>query len=160
MEHLVRLKLVLLASFVLVYPATLLADTYQYTFSGSSFEGSPDFTFSTSSLITSETVVTPTSCTYNPGGGTIGCDSITVDVFNAGDFYLSPDYSWEYSEEIFTGFNLAQLGTQSNAVNSLTITDTSSTAAAPEPSSLALLGTGILSLAGIGRRRFAPRAVH
>lgn len=46
------------------------------------------------------------------------------------------------------------LTTQGATGSTVTFSDTNSLAATPEPSSLALLGTGILSVAGIMRRRF------
>jgi hypothetical protein len=155
-----RIKIVLLSAFfALALPTTLLADTYEYQFTGSSYEDYADFTFYNDSLITSQTTVTPTSCSYNLGGGAIDCDSVGVDLFNVGIFYLEPTETWEDALEFQVPISLTDIGTQTDSLgDTLIITDTSSAAATPEPSSIALLGTGILSFAGIARRRFVSKA--
>jgi hypothetical protein len=148
-----RIRLAILASaLVLAYPSTLLADTYEYQFSAP-INNDTQFTFFTNALITSETIVTPTSCSYNLGGGTIDCNAIDADAFNQGDFFLEPTETYNNAEELITGFSFTELGTQSNPVNSLTITDIPTPT--PEPSSILLLATGALLMTGIARRRFA-----
>ncbi|HEX4156441.1 MAG TPA: PEP-CTERM sorting domain-containing protein [Acidobacteriaceae bacterium] len=153
------LRLTLLAAlFLLVCPATLLADTYQYTFTGTSYIDA-DFTFSTDALITTATTVTPTSCSYNLGSGTIDCDSIQADSFGDNLWYLQPTEPWEDAFDFEDGLSLTDIGTQTDFVgDTLTITDIPSPAAAPEPSSIALLGIALLSFAGITRRRWLAQS--
>lgn len=101
--------------------------------------------------------------------GTFGTQSIDVAFYtNPGSlinggfaYYFGSDFFYS-GAQLFTGsasdttfltgtFDLTGAnGTSGNAV--LTISD----GAVPEPSTLALLGTGILGLAGMARRKFLP----
>jgi hypothetical protein len=156
-----RIRLTLLASVLaLVCPIASQADTFQYQFIGNPIISyNADFTFDSTSLITADTTVTPLSCTLTDSGSNGTCSSILVQPESWGsDFTLATSISSPWgllAIQLDTGYNLDQLGTQTNGYDTLIVTQQSWAPATPEPSSLALLGTGILAFAGIARKRFA-----
>ena len=162
--------LLLCASTVL--PAAARADVYQYV--GTIGAAPAKFTFDTTGLILTPTTVTPISCTIGDflgGPTTTPCDSITLNPFygyqgledssgnpiESGDieFYengVNVDGDSIPPSTFFTTPGVNKYLT----LDTLTITDLSTVT--PEPSSLLLLGTGVLSLTGALRRRRAARS--
>jgi PEP-CTERM motif len=123
------------------------ADSFTYDFSN--FVpgiGAYSFTYDSPSLITTdESGLTPLSCSAL---GT-SCDSVSILPVSG--------------EIIMTGRNglqvfglppsFFQVGSNNWNLSSMTITENAGVSSVPEPSSLALLGTGVLSAAEMMRRR-------
>ena len=133
------------------------ADSFSYSFSDTT--DAPNqifFTYVSPTLITTTTTFVPLTCmvestpcinvtfTFDPTS-TVDPAEISLQGSKTGvsDFFNS------------TAF-LTTLGTNTafNGHVTLTITDLSTTPSVPEPSTIALFGTGVLGLAGIARRKF------
>jgi hypothetical protein len=139
------------------------ADTYQYTDYISPGYGGGMYSFDSNSILSVETTILASSFTYSSDPSAI---SLTIDPNSP--VCPSGNRGGEACVEIkssggdgFEGFNgpFDAPGTYYNLYGgeSLTITDLTpaSPAVTPEPSSIALLGTGLLMLVGTLRRRYS-----
>ena len=154
MRFRLMISAILLSSSLYAY-----ADTYQYTVSVTSGGGSGTFSFDTSSILTGDTTVQASSLTYSS-------DPTVVSVFIDPDGPSCPngnrggnacvEFTTNGGED-FQGFPNAFTapGSYNSTYDNLNLTITDLTpplTATPEPSSIALLGTGLLTLIGTLRR--------
>lgn len=151
-----RSALLAVSAFLLTLPALAHADTFQYTITPSTGANPLTFTIDTSSLRNEDK--------YDQYATSSGTFLNLYNDDNGGGLRLFIPYFDLYGTQLFTGttaepslltgnFTLNDVDHE-GAPTAITVADLSS-AVTPEPSSLALLGTGLLSMAGITKRRFA-----
>ncbi len=131
--------------------AVARADSYSYDFSDTADNW--QFTYTSQTLITESAYQTPDTCTIV--GEPRSCDfkfyfangpypnSIEVEYFYIG---FIPQHFYDVGPDFFT------VGTHTTGTTTLSISRVPSPT--PEPSGLALLGTGVAGLIGLARRRF------
>jgi hypothetical protein len=130
--------------------------TVTITGEGSTFDGS--YSFDESSILTTETTIPVADLAVLSGAA---LDDITIDptspvcpVYTIGtaSSCVELDYAGDHGLTVFFPEDLTSPGTYTGAPMSVSIEST--TSVTPEPSSIALLGTGLLCFAGVLRRRF------
>jgi hypothetical protein len=169
---LMRIQFFLAAAALLLSTSVAARADYIYTvtvndFGSTFYDGT--VTFDESSILTSNTTIptadltlTPgsadiTSLVINPTGNT--CSGLTTHTATGeasclSIYYATPPETYGY----YTGFSTAtdSVGNHDSLADIVTVSiEPGTTSIAPEPPSIALLGTGLLGFMGVLRQRFA-----
>lgn len=92
--------------------------------------------------------------TFGPGATTLQPGANNLGTFTVYSPYASINPALSYDGQTYTGTNNTQQANQ-GLVGGPLVPSVPTTAVTPEPSSLALLGTGLLSVVGVLRKRLA-----
>jgi hypothetical protein len=150
------LRYLLVVVFLATSALAAHADSYEYNFTGftvteSGIVDASNFTYISSALITTDTLIDPLSCHYFAQS----CTDVEIDP--TGDLIQFRLTGGPIGTATWLGFpaGFFSVGTHNLPLFAdLTITDLTPIAATPEPSTIALLGTGLLGIVGTFRRRF------
>ena len=165
-----RLRWLVAAAALLSASLAARADTYNYSFTETQFGNTGNTTavsFDEPAILTSPTRIlaadfVSSSTTYPDSVSDVVIYPLYAeDCTGPPDSCVEVDFSGNDSAAaFFPGTNLTSVGVYTYNANgetaTLTITDLSvPTSVTPEPSSIALLSTGLLGIAGVVRKRFA-----
>lgn len=140
-----RLPLLMAILAASVVSGTARADSFSYAFTGVYGD---TFALTSPILITTNQNVTPTTCSAGTYGFTGSCSVF----FDLSDKLIELQFSGGGVDHGNLGAAFFTVGTHTVNGNTLTIAQLAS-AVTPEPSSLVLLGTGVLGLFGVVHRR-------
>jgi len=163
-------RVVLLAVLALALPTAALADTIDYANTGGKLTGSNATGLTVTSTLT--TITDLTTNTQIASGAHLGSVVVTTGVVSGGAFTGGSITIWMGSTVIFSSAltggtvstsngltlinaNLAcfSCGTFQQVISAGGLVTSGDTVVTPEPGTLGLLGTGLVGLAGIVRRK-------
>ncbi len=161
-----RLRWLVAAAALLSASLAARADTYNYSFTDTQFGNTTAVSFDEPAILTSPTEIPGadfvSSSTTFPGPifSVLIVPLFAEDCTGPPDSCIEVNSSGPGADAFFPDTNLTSVGVYTFNANgetaTLTITDLSvPTSVTPEPSSFLLLSTGLLGIAGAGRKRFA-----
>ena len=161
-----RLYSIVPAALILTATISAHADTYNYTFTETQPINAISVSFDEPAILTSITVVPASDFVSSSSTLPDPIFSVLIVPLYADDCTGPPESCVEVNSAglgaaaFFPDTNLTSVGVCSYAANgsmaTLTITDLTVPSAVPEPSTFALLCTGILGLVSVARRKILP----
>ena len=158
------MKLSLLLASALMATVTLAAhaDTFQYNVVFNSGSTATNATFDSSSILTSTTTYIPATGTGSQGPIlSVSAYPVLNGCYNGFDACFITN-SQDGGDVLYFHTNVEHVGTFTDVFGDgeLTISDISSSAPTPEPSSILLLGSGLLGLGGVLKRKWQLSAAE